>query len=61
VRRKEAKILGTSIGAPVLIRENVWYVEPEGPVQYGRSLFRGDRYQMRLEFTSTPSVTLPPS
>ena len=61
VRRKEARILGTSIGAPVLIRENIWYVEPEGPIQYGRSMFRGDRYQMRLEFTSTPSVTLPPS
>jgi len=61
VRRKEAKILGTNIGASVLVRENIWYVEPEGPIQYGKSMFRGDRYQMFLEFTSRPSVTLPPA
>jgi hypothetical protein len=23
-------------------------------VQYGKSFFRGDRYEMALEFTSTP-------
>ena len=61
VRRKEAKILGTNIGASVLVRENIWYIEPEGPIQYGKSMFRGDRYQMFLEFTSRPSVTLPPA
>lgn len=53
-RRKEAKILGTKVGAPVLVREHIWYVDPEGPVQYGRSIFRGDRYEMDLEFTSSP-------
>jgi len=54
VRRHEAKILETTVGAPVLVREHVWYVDPEGPVQYGKSLFRGDRYQMAVEFSSTP-------
>jgi GntR family transcriptional regulator len=54
VRREEAKILETKVGAPVLVREHIWYVEPDGPVQYGKSIFRGDRYQMCLEFTSVP-------
>ena len=53
-RGKEARILGTKAGAPVLIRENIWYVEPEGPIQYGKSLYRGDRYQMDLDFASWP-------
>lgn len=56
VRREEAKILETKVGAPVLVREHIWYVEPDGPVQYGKSIFRGDRYQMCLEFTSVPPV-----
>ena len=54
VRREEAKILETKVGTPVLVREHIWYVEPDGPVQYGKSIFRGDRYQMCLEFTSVP-------
>ena len=53
-RVKEAKILETKAGAPILIRENIWYVEPEGPIQYGKSLYRGDRYQMDLDLTSWP-------
>ena len=56
VRREEAKILETKVGAPVLIREHTWYVEPGGPVQYGKSIFRGDRYQMFVEFTSVPPL-----
>lgn len=60
-RRKEARALGTKVGAPVLIREHTWYVGADQPVQHGTSIFRGDRYQMTLEFSSTPSVTLPPT
>jgi GntR family transcriptional regulator len=52
VRRREAKILKTKLGAPVLVRENTWYLEPEGPIQYGKSIFRGDRYQMCVGFRS---------
>ncbi len=54
VRGSEAKLLETRPGAPVLVREHIWFVEPEGPVQYGKSVFRADRYQMRLDFTSSP-------
>jgi GntR family transcriptional regulator len=53
-RGREAKILGTKVGAPVLVRENTWYLGSEGPIQYGKSIYRGDRYQMDLEFTSWP-------
>jgi GntR family transcriptional regulator len=53
-RTREAKILETPIGSPVLIRENTWYIDPQGPIQYGKSIYRGDRYQMDLEFASWP-------
>jgi GntR family transcriptional regulator len=53
-RKHEAKLLETKVGAPVLVREHIWYYEPEGPMQYGKSIFRGDRYQMSLDFLSTP-------
>jgi len=59
VRREEVKILETKAGAPLLIREHVWYVDPDGPVQYGKSIFRGDRYQMAVEFTSVPPAPTP--
>jgi GntR family transcriptional regulator len=53
-RPREAKYLDIKVGAPVLIRENTWLVDPEGPIQYGKSIYRGDRYQMDLEFESWP-------
>ena len=52
VRREEAKILEAKVGVPVLIREHIWHVDPDGPVQYGESIFRGDRYQGSVEFIS---------
>jgi GntR family transcriptional regulator len=53
-RRKEAGVLEIKVGAPVLVREHSWYYEPEGPMQYGMSIFRGDRYQMSVDFTAAP-------
>jgi GntR family transcriptional regulator len=53
-RRKEAGVLETNVGAPVLVREHTWHYEPEGPMQYGKSIFRGDRYQMSVDFTAAP-------
>jgi GntR family transcriptional regulator len=53
-RGKEARVLEAKVGAPVLVREHTWYYEPEGPMQYGKSIFRGDRYQMSVDFTAAP-------
>lgn len=53
-RKNEARVLETKVGAPVLVREHTWYFEPEGPMQYGKSVFRGDRYQMSVDFTAAP-------
>jgi GntR family transcriptional regulator len=53
-RRNEARVLEIKVGAPVLVREHTWYFEPEGPMQYGKSVFRGDRYQMSVDFTAAP-------
>jgi GntR family transcriptional regulator len=55
VGRREAKHLGIDADAPVLIRDHVWYVDGVGPVQCGRTMFRGDRYQMSLRFSSSPN------
>ena len=55
VGRREAKYLGIATGAPVLVREHIWYVDGIGPVQCGRTIFRGDRYQMSLRFSSSPN------
>ena len=52
-RSREARHLGIKAGDSVLVREHTWCVDGEGPVQYGRSIFRGDRYQMSLRFTAT--------
>jgi GntR family transcriptional regulator len=59
VRRQEARILEAKVGAPLLIREHVWHLDPDGPVQYGKSIFRGDRYQMFVEFTSVRPAPSP--
>jgi GntR family transcriptional regulator len=52
---REAKYLGVAAGAPVLVREHVWFVDGIGPVQCGRTIFRGDRYQMSLRFSTSPN------
>ncbi len=56
VHGKEAKALGVPPGTPVLIRENTWYVDPEGAIQFGKSIYRGDRYQMDLALDSWPQA-----
>jgi GntR family transcriptional regulator len=48
VRSHEARILETKVGAPVLVREHVWHLE--APILYGKTIFRGDRYAMTVEF-----------
>ena len=53
-RRNESRILDTKVGAPVLVRENTWYVGPDRVVQYGKSVYRGDRFQMVVEYSASP-------
>jgi GntR family transcriptional regulator len=55
VGQREAKYLGVAAGAPVLVREHIWFVDGIGPVQCGRTIFRGDRYQMSLRFSTSPN------
>ncbi len=54
-KSREAKILEFKTGGPILIRENTWFVEPEGPIQYSKTLYRGDRYEMFLQFAHAPT------
>src|SRR5574337_1297444 len=48
---KVAQNLALPEGTPVLVLERQRLV-PEGPIQYGKSIFRGDRYQMCIGFSS---------
>ena len=34
------------VGGGLLIREHIWHVGPEGPVECGESIFRDDRYRV---------------
>jgi GntR family transcriptional regulator len=52
-RAHEANVLQTRFGAPVLVREHVWYLDT--PISYGKAIYRGDRYEMSVEFSEPRS------
>lgn len=45
VRENEAGLLTVPVGSPGLLIERVTYTEHDRPVEYVKSLYRGDRYQ----------------
>lgn len=47
----EAEILGIAPGAPLLLLERVTYSAGERPVEYVKSLYRGDRYKFVVELS----------
>jgi DNA-binding GntR family transcriptional regulator len=53
-RCHKVRILGAKFGAPLLVREQTWNVDPEGSVQYGESVYLGDRFRTAVEFASAP-------
>ncbi len=47
-RGREAKLLTIPPGAPVLHIERVTYTDGNRPIEYVRSIYRGDRYQFSM-------------
>lgn len=45
----EAKLLGISPGAPLMLERRLSYDPQDVPVEYGRDLYRGDRFRFTTE------------
>ncbi|MFC5750927.1 GntR family transcriptional regulator [Actinomadura rugatobispora] len=51
---EEAEVLGVPVHAPAFLFERVSHTEEGRPVEYVRSLYRGDRYRLELELKPVP-------
>lgn len=47
VTEEESKLLTVPTGSPALLIERVTYTEGDEPIEYVKSLYRGDRYRFR--------------
>lgn len=56
VQRAEAEALGVAEGSAGLAGERITYLASGRPLEYVRSLMRGDRYEIVLELVSRPAV-----
>jgi GntR family transcriptional regulator len=45
VRETESELLTVPVGSPALLIERTTYTEGDGPIEYVKSLYRGDRYR----------------
>ena len=51
----EAQMLAISEGAPVLLFEQLTYLQDGSPVEYSRSIYRGDRYRFTTKLARSKS------
>lgn len=51
---EEAKSLQIPVGHPVLVGEHAMFDDAGTPVECGKTIFRGDRYQVYVEFWRNP-------
>lgn len=52
----EAEALGVREGAPILLLERISYDQADRPVEFVRSLYRGDRYRFTTELSRREEV-----
>ncbi|HEX7041425.1 MAG TPA: GntR family transcriptional regulator [Trueperaceae bacterium] len=45
---EEARLLGVTHPAPLLVTEQITYLDTGAPIEFVRSLYRGDRYQLQV-------------
>jgi GntR family transcriptional regulator len=45
----EARLLGVPIGSPIVLVRGVTYLADDRPIEYFKSIYRGDRYKFRWE------------
>lgn len=55
---EEAELLGVPVYAPALLFERLTVAEDGRPVEFVRSVYRGDRYQLVTELTPSRTSTL---
>jgi GntR family transcriptional regulator len=55
---EEAELLGVPVYAPALLFERLTVAEDGRPIEFVRSVYRGDRYQLVTELTPTRASTL---
>jgi len=53
----EAKLLKIEVGSPVLILEQLTYLQNGAPVEYTRSVYRGDRYRFTAKLVRSNRAT----
>ncbi|MEW2359088.1 GntR family transcriptional regulator [Spirillospora sp. NPDC029432] len=51
---EEAEVLGVPVHAPAFLFERISHSEQGAPVEYVRSVYRGDRYRLELELKPVP-------
>ena len=51
VAPEQAQLLGVRPGAPVLQVTRITYTDGTQPIEYVRSIYRGDRYEFRTRLT----------
>ncbi|MFF5261629.1 GntR family transcriptional regulator [Actinomadura viridis] len=51
---EEAEVLGVPVHAPAFLFQRISHSEEGTPVEYVRSLYRGDRYRLELELKPVP-------
>lgn len=55
---EEAELLGVPVYAPALLFERLTVAEDGRPIEFVRSVYRGDRYQLVTELTPTRAASL---
>ncbi|MFD0854423.1 UTRA domain-containing protein, partial [Actinomadura adrarensis] len=51
---EEAEVLGVPVHAPAFLFERLTRDDKGDPVEYVRSLYRGDRYRLELDLRPPP-------
>jgi GntR family transcriptional regulator len=58
-RGDEARVLGVSVGSPLILIQGVAYSASREPLRYTESMYRGDRWRFMLD-TTRPAADFRP-
>jgi GntR family transcriptional regulator len=57
---EEAELLQLAPPAALLVTEQITFIEGAGPIEFARSLYRGDRYRLQPPLRRPPTAGSPP-
>jgi len=58
VQEEDAKLLGVPAGAPALAAERVTFLQNGRPMEFVKSVMRGDRYRIILDLVKDPRLSM---